>query len=69
MAMKTMGCKAENSVMIGNSFNDDIIGAVNAGMSAVYLTKKLKDYEKENIAELGINLEIISNIGNIKDIL
>jgi putative hydrolase of the HAD superfamily len=69
LAMKRMGCKAENSVMIGNSFNDDILGAINAGMSAVYLTKKLKVSERENIEELGIDLDIISDIGNIKDIL
>ena len=42
MAMERMGCKAENSVMIGNSFNDDILGAINAGMSAVFLTHRIK---------------------------
>jgi putative hydrolase of the HAD superfamily len=68
-AMKTMGCKAENSVMIGNSFNDDVLGAINAGMSAVFLTPGLKDSEKAIIEERNLKLNIISNIGQIKDIM
>ncbi|MFY9638360.1 MAG: TIGR02253 family HAD-type hydrolase [Methanobacterium sp.] len=69
LAMKTMGCKAENSVMIGNSFNDDVLGAINAGMSAVFLTPGLKDSEKAIIEEKNLKLNIISNIGQIKDIM
>jgi putative hydrolase of the HAD superfamily len=69
LAMSRMGCKAENSVMIGNSFNDDILGAINAGMSPVFLTQKLKESEEKYIEEHGIDLDIISDIGNIKDIL
>lgn len=30
-----MNCKAENSIMVGNKSEIDIIGAVNAGMSAI----------------------------------
>lgn len=69
LAMQRMGCNAENSVMIGNSFKDDIMGAINAGMSAVYLTPGLTDSEQQSIKELGIKLDIISDIGDIKKIL
>ncbi len=69
MAMEKMGCKAENSIMIGNSFSDDILGAINAGMSAVYLTPELKESEKDIIEKEGLELEIISDIGEIKDIM
>ncbi len=69
LAMKTMGCKAENSVMIGNSFNDDVLGAIDAGMSAVFLTTKLKDSEREIIEKKDLKLDIISDIGQIKDIM
>lgn len=69
LAMKTMGCKAENSVMIGNNFNDDIIGAIDAGMSAVYLTSELNESEKVIIQRKNLQLDIISNLGQIKDIL
>jgi putative hydrolase of the HAD superfamily len=69
MAMEKMGCKAENSIMIGNSFSDDILGAINAGMSAVFLTPELKESEKEVIEKEGLELEIISDIGEIRDIM
>lgn len=69
MAMSKMGCKAGNSVMVGNSFRDDILGAVDAGMSAVYLTQGLKDSEKEYLEKTNLKLDIISDIGNLKEIL
>ena len=69
LAMDRMGCKAENSVMIGNSFSDDIKGAINAGMSAVYLTQELKESEQKYIKKSSIKIDIISNIGKIKDIM
>lgn len=69
MAMSKMGCKAENSVMVGNSFKDDIVGSVDAGMSAVYLTQGLKDSEKEYLEKTNLKLDIISDIGNLKEIL
>ena len=69
LAMRTMGCKAENSVMIGNSFNDDALGAIDAGMSAVFLTTELKDSERAIIEKRGLKLDIISDIGQIKDLM
>ena len=69
LAMKTMGCKAENSVMIGNSFNDDVLGAIDAGMSAVFLTTELNDSERAIIEKRSLKLDIISDIGQIKDIM
>jgi putative hydrolase of the HAD superfamily len=69
LAIKTMGCKAENSVMIGNSFNDDVLGAIDAGMSAVFLTTKLNDSERAIIEKKDLKLDIISDIGQIKDIM
>ena len=69
LAMKTMGCKAENSVMIGNSFNDDVLGAIDAGMSAVFLTTELNDSERAIIEKRGLKLDIISDIGQVKDIM
>ncbi len=63
-----MNCKAENSIMVGNKSEIDIIGAVNAGMSAILvnsddghmITKKTLDNS---------NIEIIDNIGEIYQIL
>jgi putative hydrolase of the HAD superfamily len=69
LAMETMNCKAENSVMIGNNFNDDVLGAINAGMSAVFLTPELKESDQIIIKEKSLELDIISDIGQIKDIM
>ena len=69
LAMKTMGCKAENYVMIGNSFNDDVLGAIDAGMSAVFLTTELNDSERAIIEKRSLKLDIISDIGQVKDIM
>ena len=69
LAMNTMNCEAENSVMIGNNFNDDILGAINTGMSAVYLTPQLKESEKKYIENEGLKVDIISDIGQIKNIM
>ncbi|MTK64034.1 MAG: TIGR02253 family HAD-type hydrolase [Methanobacterium sp.] len=69
LAMERMGCDPENSVMIGNNFQDDILGAIDAGMSAIYLTPGLTELEKETIKELGIDLDIVSDIGDIRKIL
>ncbi|MBF4469261.1 MAG: TIGR02253 family HAD-type hydrolase [Methanobrevibacter arboriphilus] len=67
-ALNRMNCKAENSIMVGNKSEIDIIGAVNAGMSAILvnsddghmITKKTLDNS---------NIEIIDNIGEIYQIL
>ncbi len=67
-ALNRMNCKAENSIMVGNKSEIDIIGAVNAGMSAILvnsddshiITKKMLDTS---------NIEIIDNIGEICKIL
>lgn len=67
LAMDRIGCKAEDSVMIGNSFNDDIKGAIDAGMSAIYLTPKLTASEKEYIKKSHGKIDIISDIGEIKN--
>ena len=68
-ALEKMGYDAEKCVMIGNKFNEDILGAVNVGMSAVLVNSQLKESEKEYIKEKGINIDVLSHIGELKDIL
>ncbi|ADZ10387.1 HAD superfamily (subfamily IA) hydrolase, TIGR02253 [Methanobacterium lacus] len=69
LAMERMGCDPENSVMIGNNFRDDILGAIDAGMSAIYLTPGLTEQERKTIKEREIDLDIVSDIGEIRKIL
>ena len=68
-ALEKMGYDAEKCVMIGNKFNEDILGAVNVGMSAILVNSELKESEKEYIKEKGINIAVMSHIGELKDIL
>ena len=68
-AIEKMGCDVERSVMVGNKFSEDILGAVNVGMSAILVNSELKDSEKEYIKEKGIKIDVISHIGELKDIL
>ena len=69
MALNRMECNAEKSIMIGNKFSDDILGATNAGMSAILVNSKLTEAEKELIKRENLNVKVISDISQIKNIL
>jgi len=68
-ALNRMGCKAEKSVMIGNKFSEDIMGAVNAGMSAILVNSKLTPEEESYIEQEKLDVQVISNIKELEDIL
>ncbi|MBC7119188.1 MAG: TIGR02253 family HAD-type hydrolase [Methanobacteriaceae archaeon] len=68
-ALNRMDCKPEDSVMVGDKFKEDILGAVNAGMSAILVNSRLKEDEKEYIKKEKLDIKIISNIGELKNIL
>lgn len=69
LALDRMGCEAERSVMIGNKFNEDIMGALNVGMSAILVNSELKDSEREYLKKENLNVEVIKDLGEIKNIL
>lgn len=69
LALEKMGCKAEESIMIGNKFSEDIMGALNARMSAVLVNSELKESEKEYIEKENIKLNVLSHIGELNEIL
>ena len=64
-----MGCKAEKSVMVGNNFQDDILGAINAGMSAILVNSELTKSEMEYIKKEHLELDVINDLDDIKDLL
>lgn len=68
-ALDSMGCKAENSIMIGNKFSEDIIGALNIGMDAILVNSQLTEEEELYLKEKDIKLEVLPNLQNIKEIL
>jgi putative hydrolase of the HAD superfamily len=69
LALEKMECEAEKSIMIGNKFSEDIMGALNAGMSAVLVNSELKESEKDYIKKEGIKLDVLSHIGELNEIL
>lgn len=69
LAIDRMGCEAERSVMIGNKFNEDIMGALNVGMSAILVNSELTDSEREYLKRKNLNVEVIRDLGEIKNIL
>ena len=63
-AMQTSGAiNAENCLMIGDSLEADILGAINAGMKAVYLSHESKNESTEN------NFITVNSLEEIKTIL
>lgn len=69
LALDRMGCKAEKSVMIGNKFSDDISGAINIGMSTILVNSNLTEKEKEYLKKEDIEVDVVPNIGDIRNIL
>ena len=62
-ALKAANANIENSVMIGDNFNADILGALGAGMKAIYY-----DFHKTNHEERE-NVTIVKNLKEIIKIL
>ena len=69
LALDRMGCQPTKSIMICNKFNKDIIGAINIGMSAILVNSELTPDEKEYLEENNIELDVVSNIGDIVELL
>ncbi|AXV38444.1 MAG: TIGR02253 family HAD-type hydrolase [Methanobacteriaceae archaeon] len=69
LALNRMGCKSSKSIMVGNKFSEDIIGAINAGMSTILVNSKLTATEKDFIKKERIKLDVLADIGELKDIL
>jgi len=67
-AMNRMNCNPKNSTMIGDKFEIDIMGAVNAGMSAILINSKFDAGISKKVLE-NFDIEIINTIGELKNIL
>lgn len=68
-ALRRMKGKPEKSIMIGNKFKEDAIGAVNAGMSAILVNSNVTSREKNIIKENNLDIKIIDNIEDVNTIL
>ncbi|MDR0900763.1 MAG: TIGR02253 family HAD-type hydrolase [Methanobrevibacter sp.] len=68
-ALDKMGCKAERSIMVGNKFEVDTLGAVNTGMSAILVNSNISEQEKQKIKDENLDITVIGNIGDLDTIL
>jgi putative hydrolase of the HAD superfamily len=59
-ALKTTGAQAEDSIMIGDAIDIDILGAINAGWDQVYYNPAKKMHERKPTYEVGCLSEIMT---------
>ncbi|WP_409200769.1 TIGR02253 family HAD-type hydrolase [Methanobrevibacter sp. DSM 116169] len=64
-ALKRMEGNPEKCTMIGNKFKEDVMGAVNAGMSAIYVNPNPKQEELDRIKDENLDIKVISNIRDV----
>ena len=69
VALRKMNGNPEKSVMIGNKFKEDALGAVNAGMSAILVNSTLSDEEKERVNEEDIDIIVLDSISDVDTVL
>ena len=59
----------EKSIMVGNKFKEDALGAVNAGMSAILVNSDITEEDREYIKKEQLEITIIKDIGDINTVL
>ena len=69
VALRKMKGDPEKSIMIGNKFKEDALGAVNAGMSAILVNSDVTEEDREYIRKEQLDITIIENIGDVNTIL
>ncbi len=69
VALRKMKGDPEKSVMIGNKFKEDALGAVNAGMSAILVNSDITEEDREYIKKEQLEITIIKDIGDINTVL
>ena len=69
VALRKMKGDPEKSIMIGNKFKADALGAVNAGMSAILVNSDVTEEDREYIKREKLDITIIEDIGDIVTIL
>ena len=69
VALRKMKGNPERSVMIGNKFKEDALGAVNAGMSAILVNSNVTEEDRDYIKQEKLDITIVDNIGDVNTIL
>src|ERR1700749_1626423 len=58
IAQKKTKIDAENCIMIGDNYTNDILGSLNAGWKAVFLTSRKKRLKRENFYQIRSLIEL-----------
>ena len=69
VAIRKMNGNPEKSVMVGNKFKEDGLGAVNAGLGAILINSDVTEEDREYIKKEKLDITIVENIGDIKTLL
>lgn len=64
-----MNGNPDKSVMVGNKFKEDALGAVNAGMRAILVNSDATKDDRAYIRKEKLDIDIVDDIGDIKTIL
>lgn len=68
-ALKRMKADPDKSVMIGNKFLQDALGAVEAGLSAILVNSHVTEQEMERIKKENLDIKILESIGEVNTVL
>jgi putative hydrolase of the HAD superfamily len=68
-ALKRMKGNPEKCIMIGNKFREDVMGAVNAGMSAILVNSEITEEQRQKIKDENLDIKVIDNISEVSKIL
>ena len=68
IAMERLGVTAGTSLMIGNNFNADILGACEAGMQAMLINSRITTEQQEVLDELGYN-HMVEELNSLIDLM
>ena len=69
VALRKMKGNPEKSLMIGNKFKEDALGAVNAGMGAVLVNSDITEDDRDYIKREKLDITVVDDIGDVKTIL
>lgn len=68
-ALDKMNCKAEKSIMVGNKYEVDVVGAIDAGMSAILVNSTIPEEEKQKIKDNNLDVKAVPTVGDLDKIL
>lgn len=69
IAMDHLNVTADTSIMIGNNFDTDIIGACNAGMQSMIINSDITDEQQELLDKRGYTVKKLNNLIDLMKIL